>query len=131
MTIPVDDVCTHQDLADEIGGTTALADLLPADWSGASTKARERALADVLRVLAKRSPPVRAADLADVTELKAAVAYGAAEFLYRWAATTPDSIHESRRKLYSDLYEGEIEGLAPTLIDDLRGTVNTITVSRR
>lgn len=130
-TIAIDDVCTEADLEQEVGGSAVLQSLIPSEWSGSAQKAREDALDDVVRALRRRTPPIREADLADVTELKMAVKFGALERLYRLAMTTSGSVHAEHRRLYSDRFSDEVNGLSPTLTDDTRGAVMSIAFHRR
>lgn len=131
MTIPIDDICSETDVANEVGGAAALSRLIPAAWSGATTIARERARDEVLRALLRRTPPIREGDLADVSELKTAVVAGTLEHLYRIAATTPDSIHWENRRVYADRFQEEIDGCTPTLNGDLRGAALSFATERR
>lgn len=131
MTILVDDVCTDADLAIEVGGTELLLRMIPASWAGLATNARQSALDETMRALARRTPIIVDADLADVTELKGCVLYGALERLFRMAMTTPDSVHALQRKIYADRFQSEISGLMPTLNGDLRGAVFSIAFERR
>lgn len=131
MTIAIDDVCTHADLASEVGGTAVLEDMLPSEWAGSSATAREAALRDVLTSLRRRTPAIREEHLLDVTELRDAVAYGALERIYRAAMTTPDGLHAEQRKLYSSRFDDECAGLVPTLLDDEEGSAFSFSLERR
>lgn len=115
MTIAIDSVCTDRHLETEVGGASALANLLAKSEGGSSVLARQAALDDTMRALRRRAPPIFEADLADVTELRAAVAYGALMRLYRQAATTPDSIFLTHAKTFAVQFEAELDGLSPTL----------------
>lgn len=131
MTIAVDTVCTETALRDEIGGQELMDSLLAQSKASSSVNERTLALRDVLKALSRRTPPILDTDLSDVTELTDAVAYGAAARLYQQAASTPDSIYETRRKMYQERFESECEGLMPTLTDELRGAASSWSTERR
>lgn len=130
MSINISLVATDADLATELGGAAALANILPADWTDA-TQARQLALGDVLESLRRRSPPVLEGDLALVSQLKRAVTYGALERLYRMAMHSNDDVHAVQRKLYDERFRSEVLGLSPTLNGGNRGSVGSIGISRR
>lgn len=117
MSINVNDVCTDADLIEEIGSPEALSNLLARSLDNDSTPARRAAMNDVLRMLSRRSPPIRDVDIVDPTELRAAVAYGALTRLYRQAMTTADSVFAVHAKTYSNQFEDEVAGLRPRVAD--------------
>lgn len=110
----VDTVCTHDDLASELGGVAELANLLPTSFNGSSAGPRALALRDVLKALGRRVPPVFEEDVSDPTELRDAVAFGALERIYRSAMTTPDSVFGTQRKIYDERFKSEVLGLQVT-----------------
>lgn len=118
MTIDVNEVCTDADLVEEIGSSEALSNVLSHSVGNDSTLARRAAMNDVLRMLSRRSPPIRDADIVDPTELRAAVAYGALARLYRQAMTTSDSVFAAHAKTYASQFEDEVAGLRPRVSDD-------------
>lgn len=130
-TLDADDIATDADLAIEVGGSSQLSNLIPADWSGSAKKARQAALEDMMRALRKRTPPVTEADLMDATELKSGVVYGACERLYRVAMTTPDSVYATHRKLYAERFDEELDGFTPTLSEGERGGPTSFVIERR
>lgn len=88
MTISVDDVLTEAALDEYLGGQlTATVNLMPAGWTDAEP-ARQWALDRVLQSLKRRTPPILEGDIADVTELRDAVIFGAASRLYDIALTS-------------------------------------------
>lgn len=130
--IDVDDVCTHEQLADEIGGTEELENVLPTSFAGSSEKPRQKALDDVLKALSRRTPPIRESDLQYVTELRDAVTYGALERIYRAATTGPDSPFSALARHYERKFQAETLGLTPTLaLDGARGSAFSIAMERR
>lgn len=132
MTIAVDDVCTHAQLANEVGGEDELENILPTSYAGSSATPRTLALSDVVKSLSRRTPPIREGDLQDVTQLRDAVAYGALERIYRAAMTGPDSPHAALQRVYERKYQAECLGLTPTLAaDGARGSAFSITMERR
>lgn len=132
MTIAIDSVCTHEQLADEIGGTAELENLLPESFAGESTSPRQLALHDVIKTLSRRTPPIREADLQDVTELRDAVRYGALERIYRSAMTGPDSPFAALQRIYERKFQAETLGLTPTIaLDGSRGSAFAISMERR
>lgn len=118
MTIDVNEVCTDENLIEEVGGAEALSNLLSRSLGNDSTLARRAALNDVLRMLSRRAPPITDADIVDPTELRAAVAYGALTRLYRQAITTSDSVFALHAKTYQTQFDDEVNGLRPTVADD-------------
>lgn len=134
MTISVDDVCTHANLCDEVGGTGVLEPILPAGWEGEATSAnrtlsvRTAALNEVLRALERRVPPIREADLSDVTELRTAVTYNALSRLYAMAMSSADSPFGLRYKDFQQRYRDEITGMQPAVASGA-ATANTFSIS--
>jgi len=133
MTIDVETVCTHADLLTEIGSTRELARLLPPEAAGSSTAFREAALEETIKALRRRAPPVFEADLADVTELRDVVAYGAAARLYRLSLTgaADTDAQAAKWRHYRDAFRDEIDALSPTVAMGARAAVGSIQVSRR
>lgn len=129
MSIDVENVCTHGDLDAEVKGK--LDRLLPSSYGGSSRPVRDVALRRVLAALTRRTPPIREGDLQNPSELKDAVAFCAAEELYREAITGPDSVHAIQWRAYRDKANLELTSMAPTLQGDLRGAVLSFSVERR
>ena len=115
MTISIDAVCTDADLADEVGGPTALANLIPAEYGGVAVIPRTAILAEVMRSLARRTPPLYEESLSDPSDLKAVVVAGTLEKLYRVSMTTTDGVFAVQRKIYAERYASELSGLMPSL----------------
>ena len=133
MTIDVDDVCTHDQLNEFLGGhLTSKQNLQPSAW-GDSEPARQRALDRVLNALKRRTPPIREADLQDVTELREAVKLGAAEHLHMIATTSgaDAELFAFKAKAFGKQFEDEINGLSPTLTGGGRGSTYSFAISRR
>lgn len=131
MAINVEEVVTHDQLADEVGGAAALAQLLPDEWAGDSTKARQSALDRVVAALGRRAPPIRETDLRDVTELKRAVLLGSAEHVFRMGMHAPDDAFGSRQRVYERDFWSEVNALQPTVNDGGQGAVMSIGFYRR
>lgn len=134
MAINLDDVCTHAQLDEFLGGQlTAGQSLLPRQWAGDSSPARQHALDRVMGALRKRNPPVREGDLADVGELRFAVTYGAAAHIYRlgMAAAGDAAVFDAQARAYDRMFDDELLGLSPTLSGGLAGGSLTISIERR
>lgn len=132
VTIDIETVCTHQDLADETpGGVDELRNIIPLNANGSSLLYRQKALRDTLEALARRTPPIRQGDLQDVTELRAAVAYGALEQLYLSAITGPDSVFALKHKHFAGKFKAETSGLTPTVGGGSRGSAFSFSTERR
>lgn len=116
MTIDVEDVCTDAQLDEYLGGRlTATLNMLPTAWADASP-AREYALRRTLLSLERRSPPIREADIADVTELHDAVVFGAAARIYDLSITSAGEsevmFHQARR--YEQMWRDELANIVIT-----------------
>lgn len=129
-SLEVDDICSDEQLANEIGGTTELARITPQDWESART-ARLGAYEEILTALRKRSPPVLESDLTNREELRRPIAYGAAARLYLMAATSDDDVFMAKSKRFRALFDDEVLGLAPTVSEGQREAVFSISVGRR
>lgn len=130
MAIPVDNVATEGDLADEIGGATLLNRAKVAGQVDFTT-ARQLGLNDVLEHLAARTPPIREADLSVVSELKRAVVYRALERICRNAITADGDAWSVRARTYHTEYEGAIARLKPTVNGSSTGSPTGFSYSRR
>lgn len=128
FTIDVEDVCTHAQLAEEIGGASELNKICV---GGDSTNARTLALRDVLKSLGRRVPPVYASDITQPAELREAVIYGALERLYRDAMTSDGDVYAMKRKLYESQFRAEVLGLKLTTGSGSSAVVSSIRISRR
>lgn len=130
MTFSIETVCTDADLAAEIGGTGALANIIPLEYAGVATIARTAILAEVMRSLSRRTPPIYEENFQDPAELKAVVVAGTLEKLYRVSMTTPDGIFALQRKIYADRYSEELRGLMPlTTTGDGSGRMASLSFS--
>ena len=132
-TIPfdIDTICTHEQLAREVGGTEGLLNLLAASEAGDSQETREDVLLDVIDTLRRRTPPIYPENLSDPSELRRAVTYGSLEKLYRMAMSNSGSVYADLHKIFTKKYDAETLGLAPTLASGGRGSAFSIQVSRR
>lgn len=131
MTIAIDTVCTHADLVREVVSADRLNNLLPPEWNGDTTAARQHGLDRVLRSLSRRRPPIVESDLTDATELKVAVLYATLEHLFGSAQHTDDGAFGLQRKRYEERYVSEISGLTPKVGGGLAGPPLSIGLSRR
>lgn len=133
MTIAIDDVCTDEELDDFLGGHLAAGQhLRPKAWTTAEV-ARQFALDRIVSALARRTPPIREADLADKTELRYAVQLGAAEHLCMLATSNGNDaeLFAFKAKRYGKQFEDEINGLTPTLVGGQRGSTFSFSITRR
>lgn len=131
-TINVENVATEAELADEIGGMTELLPLLPKD-APVSLTFRQKALEETIKVLSRRTPPIRDADISIPKELRDCVVYGALARIYENNMTqgNPDSLWTKKAQTWRDRYISELSSLQPTLGDDVRGPSMSMTVHRR
>ncbi len=133
MTIDVDTVCTDADLDEFLGGQLSSGQhLMPKAWVSAEP-ARQYALDRVMAALARRTPPIREADLADKTELRVAVLFGAAEHLHMLSASSGSDaeLFAFKAKEFGKRFDAEVNGLTPTLVGGLRGSTYSFAISRR
>ena len=133
MTIEIDDVCTDADLDEFLGGQLSAGQhLMPKAWASAEP-ARQYALDRIMAALARRTPPIREADLADKTELKMAVLFGASEHLNMLSASsgTDAELFAFKAKEFGKRFDAEINGLTPTLVGGVRGNTYSFAISRR
>lgn len=127
MTVDVEDVCTDDYLADIVLGAERLQALLPLDWrvdpdddqnlAKTALPARRMALGQVLKSLDRRRPRITPEQLADVAQLRDAVAFGALEIIYRGAVDHESSPNVQRAKDYEKKFSSELASLQPDLID--------------
>lgn len=131
--LDVDTVATDGDLADELGGTDALQNLVPKSWLGKAEKARQIALDDVLRTLATRTPPIAESDLADASELQRCVVLGACADLYMRAMTVGDAqdVNANKHRHYRAEYKSHRDSLRPTVSITARPGPRSIAFHRR
>lgn len=118
MAIDIDDVLTHDELDEFLGGQlTQQQALLPPSWSGDSAPARKHALARVLRELERRRPPVFESEITELEDIKHAVLYAAAAHLYRLNITeggdTP--VFAVQAKNFEQLFRGEMDSMQITV----------------
>jgi hypothetical protein len=107
--VPVDDVCTEQDLLNQFGGDAdGLAAIVPHRLDGDTSTIRQSVLDEVLRSLAKRRPPLYASTIEDLTGLKYAVAMGTIAALYQSAITGDRDVHHIQYKIWSERYTSEV-----------------------
>ncbi len=139
MTLDVNAIATDSDLEAYTLGAERLQALIPIEWrsdpddpeTGSAEIARQRALDTVLKALERRRPRILWNQLADATQLRDAVVYGALEILYRAAIDHEDSPNVRRTKDYAQKFADEVSGLQPDLIDDRVATGSlTILISR-
>ena len=116
MTIDVEDVATDAQLnALLLGQLTANIKLLPVALADASTL-RQWALDRTLQRLKRRTPPIFEADISDVTELRDAVLFGAAEKLFEGALSSAadGQVFHAKWQYYSAQFNSEINNLIVT-----------------
>jgi hypothetical protein len=143
MTIDVEDVATDADLETYTLGKSNLQKLLPDEWlqdpdaeydadenPRLATIPRQTALDVTLGHLRKRRPPIEAEDLADVTELKTAVCYGALEILYRGSIQHEDSPNVARAKSFGKMFADELTSLQPSVHEGSTASSLSIRMSR-
>lgn len=137
MAISIDSVLTHQELADEVGGTQVLEPLLSKQLEetvtvGDRTKAiREAALSEVLDALRVRVPPINEGDLSDVTQLRRSVLFNALARIYRMSMSVEGDAFYLLWSDYSKRYKAEITALKPLLRGNPIGSVFSIALNRR
>lgn len=133
MTIAIDDVCTEEQLREHLGGQTIdSTGLKPRGWDTCEP-ARQSALDAVLLALRSRTPPIRDTDLADPTELRQCVLYGAKAQLYELAMTSAadGALFLEKWRIAHRQYNDALRSLAPTLVDGLRGPALSFSYTRR
>lgn len=133
MTIDVDTICPDVDLDEFLGGQlTAGQHLQPKAWANAKP-ARQYTLDRVMDALARRTPPIREADLADDTELKRAILLGSAEHLHTLAASSgaDAELFAFKAREFGKRFDAEVNALTPTLVGGARGTTYSFAITRR
>lgn len=121
MTVDVEDVATDSDLEDLVLGKDNLQALLPDEWKDNETgektakKPRQTVLNIVLNSLKKRRPPILAEELADLSELKMVVCYGALEIVYQGAVDHDASPNLVRAKRMGTKFADELTSLQPSI----------------
>lgn len=138
-TNDVDLYATHSDLVDELGGSARkLRGLLPPDETAATIETgeatelvRTQALRDVLKSLARRTPPILESQLSDPTQIKDAVVYGSLMRLYRAAMTTPDDVNATLCREFKKRYEEEMGNLRLSINNASAVDVGPTTIFRR
>lgn len=136
MTINIEAVATDADLEIYTLGKSNLQDLLPDEWLDetlgvkVATPARQRTLDTVLSTLARKRPPIRSADIVDVTELKAVVCYGTMEILYNGAIAHDDSPNIGRAKRFGAMFRDELAALQPTVAAGVTASSRSGRLSR-
>lgn len=109
-------VCTEAQLDEFLGGQLAgQTRLVPSTWANAKP-ARQWALDRALESLARRRPPIREANIATPSELRAAVEYGAAHRLYDLAATSGSDaeLFIVKARDYGKAFRAELEAMQIT-----------------
>lgn len=131
--IDVDDVLTHSQLDDYLGGQLTAQTYLATVGDTDTAKARTWALDDVLDRLAERTPPVYEADVTIVTELRRAVRHGAAMHLYDLATTSGNDaeVWHAKMKAEEKRFQSAIDGLKPTVSTGVQATASSFGISRR
>lgn len=131
--IDVDDVLTHSQLDDYLGGRLTAQMHLAPTGDASTVKARTWALDEVLAVLAARTPPIFEADITDESELRRAVTHKAAERLYDHAMTTGGDAELFHAKMKAER-ERARDALAQTRVtvdDGVSAPPMSIGISRR
>lgn len=135
-TLDVETIATDADLEVYAGGRSNLQSLLPEEWFSetlnrkSAAPARQQAFEDLAATLRQRRPPVKDTDLADPTELKPGVCYGALAIIYSFAATHEDSPHQARGKHYASRFASEKQALQPSVLLGSTSSSLSIRMSR-
>ncbi|MEQ8721036.1 MAG: hypothetical protein RID81_07150 [Sandaracinaceae bacterium] len=127
----VEDVLTHEQLANALLGSERLENLLPAAWDGDSSTLRRAALDDVLEHLANRTPPIRETALPYPEDLRTATRYVAIERLYREAMTDERDTFAVNRRIYEKKANTALASLSPRVGAGLRGPGLSLQLERR
>lgn len=131
MTIALSSVALVDDVAAELGSQEVV-DSLETVTSNASS-AMQWALDEALWHLRNRVPPIADSDLADVTELKMIVVYGAIARLYRQNITTGmgDDVSSAKHDIYNKMFSQRLSSLRPTLAASMVAAPASIALHRR
>ncbi len=130
----IDIYCTHSDLIDELGSERKLRKILPAEPNNTddpTATLREQALRDVLKALARRTPPILQAQLTVPSELKDAIVYSTLMRLYRGGITSDGDVNSIMWKHYRDAFSAELQGMRLTVEDTASVDVFSIPIFRR
>jgi hypothetical protein len=130
MTIDIADVCTDADLEKQLLGASNLLKLIPDEWDGEATIARQEILDRVLSALVRRRPPIRDTDIVDPSELKTVVMYGTLEMLYLSQATHEESPFMKLGKHYGQRFSQELNSLQPTVHAGVTTSSLSVRISR-
>lgn len=128
-------VCTHEQLADELGGADGgiarLAELTDGTEAISSEPVRRKALADVLRHLAKRTPPIHESAIDNPQDLQVAVIYGAYERMYREGMTTREDVYGVKQRMYDKRFSAEVQSMQPSVSGGHRAGSFCVAMERR
>lgn len=130
MTIDVSTFCTNDDLLDELGSRQELDRLLRAEDATSvdpTLRIREAAYRDVIKSLARRTPPVFESSLSNLDELRDAVVYGTLARLYREAMTNENDVFGSKWKHWQKMFQTEVTHLRVTVASS--ASVDTLSIS--
>lgn len=133
MAIAIASVATDAHVDDELGGQLlAHVRMLPQGWTDIEPL-RQRALDIVVDALRRRTPPVFETDIADVTELRRAVVYGACAKLFEIAITAAGEgqVFALKWEHYERMFRREIESLVITGPEQQRIASRSPSISRR
>lgn len=127
----VDQVITEDDFDEWFWGyITGPLNAAPARWDGKSRPAREFALERILNYLRTRG--VTFEQLADPTQLRTAVRYGAAEHIFQGMMSSGQEgdVFAKQRALMAANFQDELQGLVVDTVDS-DTPVSTFTVPVR
>lgn len=130
----IDLYATHADLVREVGSERRLRALLPAvpDVLTDPTRgARQAALRDIFKSLARRTPPVYESDISIPGELTDAVVYGTLMRLYFGATTVKEDTNWLHYEEYKSKFESEVTNLRITVSDAASLDTFSIPMFRR
>ena len=131
--IDVDDVLTHAQLDDYLGGQlTGQVHLAPLDDLD-TAKARTWGLDEVLAALAARTPPIYEADVRAAAELRRAVRHKAAARIYDIAMSSGElgALWFEKMKAEEKRYASALASTRITVDDGVQATPSSIGISRR
>jgi hypothetical protein len=118
MTIDVDTIASDAALDEYLGGQCFTGfSLCPKSWEGSLKPARQYALDEALRLLARAYPAIAETDITDTSVLKRAILVGAAARLYELAVAqaVDPSVFLYREKAYRKQLDDEVKYLGDAL----------------
>jgi hypothetical protein len=130
--LDVEAIATDAQVYEAGGGESLVTRARPKDSPTLSAQ-KSRALADVLKVLAQRRPPVFDTSLVDPTELRDAVVYRTLSNVFGDAITAEGDAWHVRHKRFAQEYANALSSLSPTVTDGVVAASGllSIPISRR